>query len=192
MGLFDTLFGRQKPVNMSAERLFALSTAELTLRTSMELTPAGEAGIVFQGVASAPFKEMQRELNELMQFASQNNPTRARAWEDDLGGKWFLLEGQDFQGLVTMAHMVSQNLVEHGFGDRLLAAVFRFNDERSRPVYWTYNYKRSSFYPFVPRPDSHSHHRDNAEELHLSTAMEQELPMEKELERWYALWDLPF
>ena len=192
MGFFDALFGRQKPVNMSAERLFALSTAELTLRTSLELTPAGEAGIVFQGLASAPFKEMQRELNELMQFASKNNPTRARAWEDDLGGKWFLLEGQDFQGLVTMAHMVSQNLVEHGFGDRLLAAVFRFNDERSRPVYWVYNYKRSSFYPFVPRPDSRSHHRDNAEELHLSTAMEKELPVEKELERWYALWDLPF
>jgi hypothetical protein len=192
MGWFDVLFGRQKPVPMSAERVFALSTAELTLRASLDLTPAGAAGIVFQGVASAPFKLMQRELTELMQFASQNNPTRERSWEDDLGGKWFLLEGQDFLGLVTMAHMVSQNLVEHGFGDRLLAALFRFDDERGRPMYWVYNYKRSAFYPFVPRPDSHSHQRDNAEELHLSAVMAGELPMEKELERWYALWDLPF
>lgn len=192
MGLFETLFGRQKPVKMSPEKLFAMSTAELTLRTSLELVPAGHAGICFQGLASSPFKQLQGELNQLMQVASQGGGTTARAWEDDLGYKWFLMEGQDFQGMVVAMHMVSQSLLEEGYSEQLLAAVFRFNDERGRPIYWIYNYKRGMFYPFVPRPDSHSHHRDNAEELHLSAAMDKELPMEKDLDRWYALWDLPF
>ncbi|HEY7346869.1 MAG TPA: hypothetical protein VH599_01025 [Ktedonobacterales bacterium] len=192
MGFFETLFGRQKPVKMSPEKLFAMSTAELTLRTSLELVPAGHAGICFQGLASSPFKQLQGELNQLMQVAGQGGGVQARPWEDDLGYKWFLMEGQDFQGMVAAVHMVSQSLLEEGYSEQLLAAVFRFNDERARPIYWVYNYKRGTFYPFVPRPDSSSHHRDNAEELRLSAAMDKEMPIEKDLERWYALWGLPF
>ena|ERR1051326_632762 len=192
MGLFETLFGRQKPVKMSPEKLFAMSTAELTLRTSLELVPAGHAGICFQGLASSPFKQLQGELNQLMQIAGQGGGIQARPFEDNLGYKWFLMEGQDFQGMVAALHMVSQSLLEEGYSEQLLAAVFRFNDERMRPIYWIYNYKRGTFYPFVPRPDSSSHHRDNPEELHLSAAMDKELPVEKDLDRWYALWDLPF
>jgi hypothetical protein len=192
MGFFETLFGRQKPVKMSPEKLFAMSTAELTLRTSLELVPAGHAGICFQGLASSPFKQLQGELNQLMQVAGQGGGVQARPWEDDLGYKWFLMEGQDFQGMVAAVHMVSQSLLEEGYSEQLLAAVFRFNDERARPIYWVYNYKRGTFYPFVPRPDSSSHHRDKAEELRLSAAMDKEMPIEKDLERWYALWGLPF
>ncbi len=192
MGFFETLFGRQKPVKMSPEKLFAMSTAELTLRTNLELVPAGQAGICFQGLASSAFRQLQSQVDQLMQIASKDGGTKARSWEDDLGYKWFLIEGQDFQGLVAAVHMVSQSLLEEGYSTQLLAAVFRFNDQDGRPVYWLYNYKRGTFYPFVPRPDSHSHRRDNSEELHLSAAMDKELPMEKDLERWFALWDLPF
>lgn len=192
MGFFETLFGRQKPVKANPERLFAMSTADLTLRTTLDLAPSGKAGICFQGLASGPFKQLQKELAQLMQIASKDGDTQARPWEDELGYKWFLIEGSNFQSLVATVHMVSQSLLEEGYGTQLLAAVFRFNDEKGRPIYWIYNYKRGAFYPFVPRPDSHSRHRDNAEEMHLSTVMERELPVEKELERWYALWDLPF
>ena len=45
---------------------------------------------------------------------------------------------------------VSGALEGGGYGDRLLCAVFSFEDERKRPLYWIYNYKRGSFYPFVP------------------------------------------
>jgi hypothetical protein len=39
---------------------------------------------------------------------------------------------------------------EPRFGDRVLAASFPFRDERDKPIYWIYNYKRGAFYPFVP------------------------------------------
>jgi len=192
MGFFDAIFGRQRPVRPSEERIFAISTAELTLRTSLQLQPGNTAGICFQAVASSPFKQIQADLNQLMQVNAQGGTITARPYEDNLGYKWILLESPDFQALVATIHMASQTLLEQGYGEQLLAAVFRFNDEDGRPIYWIYNYKRGKFYPFVPRPDSHSRNRDNAEELHLSAAMDKELPIEPELERWYALWDLPF
>lgn len=193
MGFFDTLFGRQKPVPPAKnERLFAMSTADVTLRTQEDMQPASTASICFRGIASTPFKQIQQELQELLKVASKESEVTARPFEDDLGYKWMLLDGSDFQAVVTAIHMVSQTLIDEGYGEQLVAAVFRFNDENGKPNYFIYNYKRGAFYPFVPRPDSHSHQRNNADELRLATVMKQDLPMEPELERWYALWDLPF
>ena len=51
---------------------------------------------------------------------------------------------------------VSGALETGGYGDRVLCAVFAFEDARKRAVYWIYNYKRGSFYPFgrPPAPSS--------------------------------------
>ena len=47
---------------------------------------------------------------------------------------------------------VSVELQGGGYGDRLLAAVFAFEDENGKPVYFIYNFKRGTYYPFVPAP----------------------------------------
>lgn len=193
MGFFDALFGRMKPTSPAKnERLFAMSTADTTLRTEEEMTPARTAGICFKGIASAPFRQIQQELEDLLKIASKDSPTTARSFEDQLGYKWILLDGSDFQDLVTTIHMVSQQLIDQGYGEQLLAAVFRFDDANHKPVYFIYNYKRGTFYPFVPRPDSHSRTRNNPDELRLATVLGKDMPMEREFERWYAMWDLPF
>jgi hypothetical protein len=51
-----------------------------------------------------------------------------------------------------------------------------------------YNYKRGTFYPFVP---DRNRTRDNAFELRLSSVLRGELQIETELEKWYALWGIP-
>ena len=193
MGFFDALFGRMKPVPPAKnERLFAMSTAELTLRTAEDFTPARTAGICFRGIASTPFRQIQQELEDLLKASAKDAPTTARPFEDQLGYKWMLLEGSDFGDLVTTIHVVSQQLIDQGYGEQLLASVFRFDDVNGKPFYFIYNYKRGTFYPFVPRPDSHSRSRNNPDEMRLATVLEKEMPIEKELERWYAMWDLPF
>ena len=63
-----------------------------------------------------------------------------------------------------------------GYGERLLCAVFAFQDERARPLYWIYNYKRGYFYPFVPR--SGGQDRDSERELVLKAQVGSELPVE--------------
>jgi hypothetical protein len=91
--------------------------------------------------------------------------------------------------LVATIHLAAETIAEHGFGDRLLAAVLQFNYE-GKNAYWIYSYKRGKFYPFVLLD---SQQRDNAAELRLGTLMEGEnIPVLKELEQWYALWGIPF
>ena len=50
------------------------------------------------------------------------------------------MEDPDFEDLVTGLHLVSQTLIERGFGSYLLCAIFRFENEK--PVYWVYNFKQ--------------------------------------------------
>lgn len=193
MGFFETLFGRQKPVPPSPERLFAMSTAQLALETEQRLTPTGSAALCFKGVASGPFAEIQKDLEQLLQLAGRDDNLTIKPYADDFGYRWFIFTGTDFQSLVTTLHVASQTLLEKGYGTQLLFAIFAFKDERGREIYWIYNYKRGFFYPFVPlvSASDSQRRRDNAEEMRLSAAMGKELPVEPELERWFPVWDLP-
>ena len=87
----------------------------------------------------------------------------------------------------TTVHAVAQGLQEHGFGEQLLAAAFKF-DGGEKPIYWIYGFKRGAFWPFVPKGEKE---RDNAEELELKAKLEQELPVEQDLSRWFGLFDAP-
>ena len=193
MGFLDALFGRQKPVPMGPEKLFAMSTAQLTLETAENMTAGGSAALCFKGVASGPFAQIQADLNQLLNLTGRDDNLSVKPYDDNLGYRWLIFGGSNFQALVTTLHVASQTLIEQGYGSQLLFAIFRFNDAQSRPVYWIYNYKRGTFYPFVPRPDSHNtlRKRDNAEEMRLAAAIGKELPVENELERWFPVWDLP-
>ena len=53
MGLGDILFGRRKLKDASPDRLFALSTAAVTLETELGLRTGGRAGVVFKPLSDA-------------------------------------------------------------------------------------------------------------------------------------------
>ena len=192
MGILDAIFGRTKPVKSKSEQLFAMATASVTLQTKLDLQTAGAAGIVFRPVDSSYFRQAEEELGQLLALSSKESSVAVRSETDNFGFRWTVLTDPAFEDLVATIHMVSITLTEKGFGEQLLAAVFRFNqaDSGSRPVYWVYNYKRGSFYPFIPQGGGE--HRDNAAELHFSTIMDGELPVEKAPDHWYALWGIPF
>ena len=82
---------------------------------------------------------------------------------------------------------VSTELQGGGYGDRLLAAVFAFEEE-GRPVYFIYNFKRGAYYPFVPKGNKE---RDSERELRLKAQMGGELPFEEDMSRWFPLWEIP-
>lgn len=194
MGFLDALFGHQKPVPVGPERLFAMSTAQLTLETAQGLTSTGTAAMCFKDVASGPFAQIQRDLDALLDVAQKDaTGVRYRSVKDDLGYSWLIFESDDFQGLVTTIHVASRTLLDQGYGSQLLFAIFGFKDADSHELYWMYNYKRGFFYPFVPVKDTHDtlRRRNNPEELRLASAMEKEMPIEQEFERWYPVWDLP-
>ena len=100
-----------------------------------------------------------------------------------------MLDDRDFEDLAATIHLVGETITEHGYADRLLAAVFAFDYERKK-AYWVYNIKRGRFYPLVLSGESE---RDNAAEMRLAALMEEEkIPVERSLEQWYALWGIPF
>ncbi len=51
-----------------------------------------------------------------------------------------------------------------------------------------YLLKQGTFYPFAPRGTDQ---RDNELELRVQSFLGGDLPMEKDLSRWMALWNLP-
>ena len=186
----DSLLGRSRPAPSKIERLFAMSTAQVSLETQLNLKADEHAGIVFRPVDSAFFDRASEDLNELLKISTKDTGTVFETRTDEFRFRWILLRDPQFEDLVATIHIISQTLVEQQFGEQLLSAVFRYNTSDGQPSYWFYNYKRGTFYPFVPL--GRSKERDNALELRLSSAMEHELPIEKELERWYPMWDIPF
>ncbi|HEU5440369.1 MAG TPA: hypothetical protein VFU88_13845 [Ktedonobacterales bacterium] len=194
MGILDTLFGRQKPTPVGPERLFAISTADTTLQTAQDLKSTGVGAMCFRGVASGPFAQMQRDLDAMLTVAEKDQGgAQYRYFQDDLGYTWLIFESGDFQTLVTTVHVASRTLLDQGYGSQLLFAIFPFKDSNGHVLYWIYNYKRGTFYPFVPQADSHDklRRRNNPEELRLASALKDEMPIEDQIEMWYPVWDLP-
>src|SRR3954464_12929949 len=100
-----------------------------------------------------------------------------------------VLSDPDMEDLVVGVNAVSTEIQGGGYGDRLLAAVFSFRDDKNRKAYWIYNFKRGALYPFVPA--SGAQQRDNERELRLKAQIGADVPVEAELERWFPLWGAP-
>jgi hypothetical protein len=132
---------------------------------------------------------MVKDAEELLRGSAEDTGTEVKTHDDEYGYRWIVLGDPDFEDLVVSINTISTELEAGGYGDRLLAAVFAFEDEQAKPVYFIYNYKRGSFYPFVPAPGQQA--RDTEAELRLKAQLQHELPLEPELERWFPLWEIP-
>jgi hypothetical protein len=188
LGLRDVLFGRKKLKGASLDRLFALSTAQLTLNTELDLKPTGVAAVVFKPLSAGEFLQAERDIDELLAVAARDSGSRVTRRSDSFGFQWLVIRDSDFEDLVTTTHLVSSELDARGFGAQLLAALFAF-EGGDHPVNLIYGYKRGTFWPFVPTGEDQE--RDNAEELRLKNELESELPIEPDLTRWLALFDAP-
>jgi hypothetical protein len=188
LGLADVLFGRKKLKGASLDKLFALSTAQITLETSLGLKPAGAGAVVFKPLSASEFNQAERDLDELLGVVARDSGSEVRRRSDTFGFEWLVIRDKDFEDLVTTTHLISSELTDRGFGGQLLAAIFGFRDSE-RPIYLIYGYKRGTFWPFVPTGKDQE--RDNAEEMRLKNELESELPIEPDLTRWLALFDAP-
>ena len=153
MGLFDVIRGKRqlkKPV--PTDRVFAMTTAHITMDMELGLKSTAKAGIVFQPLATSDFEGIVRDMEEVVRGTGEDTGTTIERTDDEFGYRWMVLVDADFEDLVVGLNAVSTALEAGGYGDRILCAVFAFRDEAGKPVYWIYNYKRGAFYPFVPAP----------------------------------------
>jgi hypothetical protein len=189
VGFLDALFGGGKKLKApAADRLFAMTTAYVAMETEFGLKTRGSAGIVFQQIATADFNEILADTEELLRGSAEETGTSVEQHTDEGGYRWVILRDDDFEDLVVSINTVSSQLELGGYGDRLMAAAFAFDDS-GRPAYLIYNFKRGAYSPFVPKRGEKE--RDNERELQLKAQLDRELPIEQDLTRWYALWDIP-
>ena len=189
MGFLDVITGRRKLPGPAPDRLFAMSTANVAFETTLGLANRGAAAIVFQPLSTADFETIVRDMEEVVRATAKDSGTTVETSDDTFGFRWLILRGRDFDDLVVNVNAVSSALEAGGYGDRVLCAVFAFQDSHGRRVYWIYNYKRGMFYPFVPAGGDQQ--RDNERELVLKAQLGKELPIEQELSRWFPLWGIP-
>ncbi len=189
MGFLESLTGKRKLAGPAPDRLFAMSTAYVTFETGLGITTRGSAAIVFQPLATADFASIVKDMEEVVRGTAADSGTTVERSDGSYGFRWLVLRGKGFDDLVVGINAVSGALEAGGYGERVLCAVFAFQDEQQRPLYWIYNYKRGFFYPFVPAGGEQQ--RDNERELVLKAQMGAELPVEPELERWFPLWGIP-
>jgi hypothetical protein len=188
VGLTDVLFGRKKLKAPAAERLFAITTAAVTLETELGLKTAGAGAVVFKALSAGDFTRAESDIQQLLEAVAADCGAKLERRDDSYGFTWIIVRDPDLEDQVTAVHTVGSELGAQGFGEQLLAAVFRF-DGGKHPVYWIYGYKRGAFWPFVPTGEDQK--RDNAEELELKAKLEGELPIEQDLSRWFGVFDAP-
>ena len=190
MGFLDVLTGKRKIKGPAPDRLFAMSTAGVTLDTELGLKSSGKGAIVFQPLGTADFDRIVAEMEELVKSTGDETGTTIEKQDDKFGYRWMVLTDPEFEDLVVGLNAVNAALRDGGYADRVLAAVFPFKDDRGTPVLFIYNIKRATYYPFVAKPGA-DQSRDSEHELRLKARFERDLPIEQDLSRWFPLWGAP-
>jgi hypothetical protein len=188
LGLRDVLFGRKQLKGPRDDRLFALATAAVTLESELGLTTEGVGAVTFKPLSSGDFTRVDNDIEALSKEAGRSAGGEVERKTDTYGFDWMIIRDPDLEDQITSVHAVAQEMTDQGFGDRLLAAPFRFKGGE-HPVYWIYGFKTGTFWPFVPTGNGQE--RDNATELELQAKLGPELPVEPDLTRWLALFDAP-
>jgi hypothetical protein len=191
MGLREILTGRssvKQPAQL--DRLFALSTAYVTLETSYQITSTGAAGIVVQALATSDFQAVLKDTEEVVEATAGEYKATVETSDDEFGFRWVIIRDPSVEDLVATINGVSSSIEAGGYGERLLCAVFAFKGPADAAINFIYNFKRGSWYPFVPAAGDKQ--RNTERELQLKAQIGEELPIEAELERWFPLWAVPF
>ena len=189
MGLLDALLGRRKVKGPAPDRLFAITTAYVDLESQQGIKTRGKAAIVFQPLGTSDFQAIVADMEEVLKGTGDEIGSTVETSDDEFGYRWMIVRDPDIEDLVVGVNAVSDALAVGGYGERVLCAVFAFADAQKQPVYLIYNYKRGSWYPFVPAGGQQQ--RNTERELQIKAATGAGLPFEAELERWFPLWGIP-
>jgi len=188
VGLRDILSGRAKLKEPAGDRLFALTTAAVTLDVECGLKPAGAGAVVYKPLSAGEFAQADQDVEQLLASVASGFGSKLERKKDAYGFDWVVIRDPELEDQVASVHAVSSELTARGFGGQLLAAAFRF-EGGEHPVYWIYGFKTGTFWPFVPTGEKQQ--RDNPRELELKAKLEKELPVEQDISRWLALFDAP-
>lgn len=180
-----------------SDLIFSLSSSHITLDRKVGLVTTGRCVLVIKTNGGQYFREMELEVKRFLDALETEEDSSAADLRYDTitdyhGYLWIVLYGKRIEDLLAGLTAVGDLVIERGFSNQILAAVFQFYNERdnNQSSFLIYDYKRNKFYPFVPV--SHKRKtRNTTEEMRIMETMADEIPFEKDKDLWYPLWNLP-
>jgi hypothetical protein len=179
-----------------SDLIFSLSSSHITLDRKVGLVTTGRCLLVIKTNGGQYFREMEQEVKRFLNALETEDSSAVDLHYDTItdyhGYLWIVLYGKRIEDLLAGLTAVGDLVMERGFSDQILAAVFQFYNERdnNQSSFLVYDYKRNKFYPFVPL--SHKRKiRNTTEEMRIMETMADEMPFEKDKDLWHPLWNLP-
>jgi hypothetical protein len=179
-----------------SDLIFSLSSSHITLDTKMGLVTTGRCALLIKTNSGQHFHEMEQEVKRFLDAMEREESSAVDLHYDMItdysGHLWIILYGKRIEDLLVGLTAIGDLVIERGFSNQILAAVFQFYNERdnNQSSFLVYDYKWNKFYPFVPV--SHKRKtRNTTEEMIIMETMADELPFEKDKDLWRPLWDLP-
>ena len=192
MGLLDNVLGRRRAAKPASDRLFAITTAYLDLQARSGVVTRGTAAIVFQPLATGDFEQVVTGVESVVRGMGEETASTIERQTDSFGYHWIIVRDPDVDDLAVAINAVGDELQLSGYADRILCAVFGFEDAAKAALYLIYNYKRGTWYPFAPASAATgAQERDSEREMRLRALLGDGLPVEPEIERWFPLWGIP-
>jgi hypothetical protein len=185
----STSGGGSKKRETDSDTISSLSSAYIALNTRLDLKSTGRSAICIKNVDLVPFGEMKHEIENFLDASKADFEITYRTIVDPYEYLWIIIMTKTLEDNVAAITSIGDTIEERGFSDKLLAAIFDFNDG-STANYLIYNYKLDKFYPFVPINEQQKR-RDHDKELKIMSAVGDELPVEKNMSNWYPIWNIP-
>ena len=178
-----------------SDLIFSLSSSHITLDTKIGLVTTGRCALVIKTNSGQYFREMEHEVKRFLDVMEREESSAFHLHYDTITDYqdylWIVLYGKRIEDLLAGLTAVGDLVIERGFSNQTLAAVFQFYSERdNKSSFLIYDYKWNKFYPFVPV--SHKRKiRDTTEEMRIMETIVDEMPFERDKDLWRPLWNLP-
>ncbi|MCY0880798.1 MAG: hypothetical protein OWS74_02285 [Firmicutes bacterium] len=185
MKWLDVFLGRTRFATAADDNLLKLSSVADDIHFRLQSDYAAETALVIRRVDNAAYEHIEEDLQMCLSLGGRAMPTTVRSTNDGQGWHWIILTGTALDDTLNGMHLAADLLTQSGYGDGLLAALIAFSPR----WFLVYNYARAAFYPFVPLPD---YRRNEAREIRIAATLKPWLPVENDINRWYALWNPPF
>ena len=196
MSFFSRLWKRSsgnnsKKIEADFDAINSLSSAYIALETKLLLKSTGRTAICIKRANTPQFNEMKQEIEKFLEASKADFDLSFHAVVDPYDYLWIVILSKTIEDNVAVITAIGDTIDQKGFSDRLLASVFEFNNG-TLIEYLIYNYKIDKFYPFVPINEQQKQ-RNHSEELKIMSALidEKKLPFEKDMSRWYPIWNIP-
>lgn len=190
-GLWKNSGNTTKKIQADFDAINSLSSAYVTLETKLNLTSTGRTAVCIKRASAQEFNEMKQEIEKFLEASKADFDLSFHAVVDPYDYLWIVILSKTIEDNVAVITAIGDTIDQKGFSDRLLASVFEFNNG-ALIEYLIYNYKIDKFYPFVPINEQQKQ-RNHSEELKIMSALidEKKLPFEKDMSRWYPIWNIP-